>query len=353
MSDTMTLTDFAVAGTAAHPIDSVPEVWKALADKLPTLDATTIELADFVREVGRCALPGPIAETLLVARPLLATGFTFPDGPLTYAAADLQVRYAHPDAESRVGPFGAAGTDRTMRVSGVLPRVPWARTAAEVVVLTRAPMGPVLLRLDPARAALQPGVNIAGEPRDTLVLNDVEVPSDRVRPIGEETLTEVRTRAALARAALLAGAAQRCVELTVQHTTTRRQFGRALRDFQAVKQEEAKLIEETALASAAVEAAAAAVDNVGAAADFAVAVAKAQASESAAEITRIAHQLHGAIGFTELTPLRLATTRLWSWRDEDGNEGEWGRYLGGRALSAGAEGLWALVTSSGGATARS
>ncbi|MBU3066558.1 acyl-CoA dehydrogenase family protein [Nocardia sp. NEAU-G5] len=348
MTDTVTLTELATEDIVANPVDSAPRVWKALAGKLPPLDATTTALADFVREAGRSAVPGPIAETLLVARPLLATGFVVPDGPLTYAAGGLRVRYAHPDADSRVGPFGAAGTDRTLRVSGVLARVPWARTAAEVVVLTRAPLGPVLLRLDPARAVLQPGVNIAGEPRDTLVLNDIEIPSDRVRPIDAEVLAEARTRAALARAALMAGAAQRCVELTVRHTTTRHQFGRALRDFQAVKQEEAKLIEETALVSAAVAAAATALDNDGAAAQFAAAVAKAQASESAAEITRIGHQLHGAIGFTELTPLRLATMRLWSWRDEDGDETEWARYLGERALRAGADGFWSLITTPGG-----
>ncbi|KZM71315.1 acyl-CoA dehydrogenase [Nocardia terpenica] len=347
MIDTALLAEFAAEDIVAHPAESAPGVWQALADRLPAPDATTGELVALVREVGRLAVPGPIAETLLVARPLLASGLEIPSGPLTYAFGDLRVRYAHPDSDSRVGPFGAAGTDHTVRVSGVLHRVPWARTAVEVVVLTRGPMGPVLLRLDPTAAILQRGANIAGEPRDTLVLNDIEVPADRVLPIGGAVPAEARTRAALARAALMAGAAQRCVELTVRHTTTREQFGRALRNFQAVKQEEAKLVEETAVVSAAVTAAATALDKGGAAAEFGTAVAKAQASESAAEITRIAHQLHGAIGFTELTPLRFATMRLWSWRDEDGAEGDWGRYLGRRVLRAGAAGLWSLLTSSG------
>lgn len=66
-----------------------------------------------------------------------------------------------------------------------------------------------------------------------------------------------------------------------------------------------------------------------------------------AEITRIAHQLHGAIGFTELSPLRLATTRLWSWRDEDGSEHAWHRRIGRRVVEGGSDRLWPQVTAVG------
>ena len=34
----------------------------------------------------------------------------------------------------------------------------------------------------------------------------------------------------------------------------------------------------------------------------------------------IAHQMHGAIGFTQEHQLHYLTRRLWSWRDEFGNE---------------------------------
>ncbi|WP_223184525.1 acyl-CoA dehydrogenase [Streptomyces sp. CBMA152] len=155
-----------------------------------------------------------------------------------------------------------------------------------------------------------------------------------------ELLDEARLRY-LARSALIAGAAERCLDLMVAHTTARTQFGRPLSRFQAVKQEEARLIEEAALVRAAVQAAAAPLDTGGAASHFAVAAAKTQASASAAEITRIAHQLHGAIGITRLHPLHLATTRLWSWRDEDGDETHWARRLA-RPLTATA--LWPTLT---------
>ncbi len=61
-------------------------------------------------------------------------------------------------------------------------------------------------------------------------------------------------------------------------------------------------------------------------------------------MARIAHQVHGAIGFTREHDLRLLTTRLWAWRDEDGTEAQWNAEVGARVLDGGAEALWPLVT---------
>ncbi|PSJ28473.1 hypothetical protein B7P34_12075 [Streptosporangium nondiastaticum] len=309
---------------------------------LPHPDASTAELLAAAQEAGRRAVPAPFAETALVARPLLRRArLPIPDGPLSYALApDLTIRYAHP-AASGVGSAGCSGDDDALLVTGTLRRVPWARAAGAVVVLATAPFGPVLFTLTPDQAVLTPGANLAGEPRDDLHLAALEIPASQVRRVPPDLLEEAGLRAALARSALIAGAAERCVGLTVAHTTARTQFGRPLSRFQAVKQEEARLIEETALVRAAVQAAAAPLDTGVPAARFAVAAAKTQASASAAEIARIAHQLHGAIGTTRLNPLHLATTRLWSWRDEDGDETHWARRLA-RPLTA--ANLWPALT---------
>ena len=58
----------------------------------------------------------------------------------------------------------------------------------------------------------------------------------------------------------------------------------------------------------------------------------------------IAHQVHGAIGFTQEHSLHHLTRRLWSWRDEFGNDAEWSRRLGHAAIAAGADGLWPMIT---------
>ncbi|EHN76869.1 acyl-CoA dehydrogenase, partial [Streptomyces coelicoflavus ZG0656] len=95
----------------------------------------------------------------------------------------------------------------------------------------------------------------------------------------------------------MAGAHDRVLELTVDHVTTRVQFGRPLAKFQAIQQELAKLAGEVAAASAAADQAA---DAYVAGGDitFAVAVARARIGEAASKASAIAHQLHGAIGFT-------------------------------------------------------
>ncbi|WP_344252620.1 acyl-CoA dehydrogenase family protein [Pseudonocardia hydrocarbonoxydans] len=77
-----------------------------------------------------------------------------------------------------------------------------------------------------------------------------------------------------------------------------------------------------------------------------MAAAKARAGEAAGEVARIAHQVHGAIGFTREHDLRLLTTRLWAWRDEDGSDAHWQAELGATVLAAGPEALWPMVTGS-------
>jgi len=58
----------------------------------------------------------------------------------------------------------------------------------------------------------------------------------------------------------------------------------------------------------------------------------------------IAHQVHGAIGFTDRYALHHATLRLWSWREEFGNEAVWAEELGRSIAAAGAGQLWPALT---------
>lgn len=54
--------------------------------------------------------------------------------------------------------------------------------------------------------------------------------------------------------------------------------------------------------------------------------------------------MHGAIGYTREHHLRLLTTRLWAWREEDGTDADRNDELGAAVLVAGTDGLWPLVT---------
>jgi alkylation response protein AidB-like acyl-CoA dehydrogenase len=75
-----------------------------------------------------------------------------------------------------------------------------------------------------------------------------------------------------------------------------------------------------------------------------VAGAKLRAGDAAGAATEIAHQVHGAIGYTDEHELHRFTTRIWSWRDEWGSEEEWAIDLGRLACAEGPDELWPGLT---------
>jgi acyl-CoA dehydrogenase len=292
--------------------------------------ASLLESAVVLRAAGAHAARVPLVETDLLAGWLLTTaGLPVPDGPLTLGAGDLELsRPAHGTAH---------------RAAGTLRRVPWARAAAAVTVLA----GPEVVVLGPGAFTVEDGANLAEEPRDTVVVDGPATVAALSGPVGDE----LALRAAFGRAQLLAGAAQGALAAAVRYAGTRAQFGRPIGKFQAVQQQLALAAAEVAAAAAAATSAARVVDADGftaPSARLAVAVAKSRTSEAAGEVARIAHQVHGAIGFTREHDLRLLTTRLWAWRDEDGSETHWNEFIGALALDAvrrdGAGGLWPLIT---------
>jgi len=72
--------------------------------------------------------------------------------------------------------------------------------------------------------------------------------------------------------------------------------------------------------------------------------AKTRVGEAATLACEIAHQVHGAIGFTKEYALQLATRRLWSWREEFGGDPEWAAKVGTYACRRGADELWPMLT---------
>jgi alkylation response protein AidB-like acyl-CoA dehydrogenase len=134
---------------------------------------------------------------------------------------------------------------------------------------------------------------------------------------------------------------ERVLALTVAYAGERSQFGKPIGRFQAVQQSLAEMAGHVAAGAAAAGGAAEAF----AGADLLpIAAAKVRTGEAAGRAAAIAHQVHGAIGFTQEHILHRFTGRLWSWRDEFGDEAEWSLALGTQAVEAGPDGLWPLVT---------
>ena len=268
------------------------------------------------RIAGRHAAPIPLAETILAASLLADATLPVPGGVLTFAAAD--------DVSISAGE----------KLSGTAKQIPWARNAGHIVVV----MGDVVALVETARCEISPGVNIAGEPRDDVVFD--QTPIQEMKS-GVSHL-EADQQAALLRSAQIAGGLERILSLTVQYAGERQQFGRPIAKFQAVQHQLAALAGHTASACAAVEAAA---DAPG---FFAIAAAKACASEADGEAAAIAHQVHGAIGFTAEHSLHRHTKTLWAWREEFGNEVYWNARLGEAIAADGGDALWPGIVGAGG-----
>ena len=183
-------------------------------------------------------------------------------------------------------------------------------------------------------------VNLAGEPRDSIVM-DVRLPAEAVAPVDLDP-ARLRAAGAAVRTAQIAGALSRALSLSVGYAQTRVQFGRPIGKFQAIQQNLAVLAGQSAAAIAAADMAGDAL--AGDLSPLQIGAAKARAGEAASVAAGLAHQSHGAIGFTQEYDLHFATRRLWSWRDEFGNEAEWNIVVGRAALAAGPEGLWPALT---------
>jgi acyl-CoA dehydrogenase len=147
---------------------------------------------------------------------------------------------------------------------------------------------------------------------------------------------------ALARSSQMAGALESILAQAVRYATERKQFGRAIGAFQAIQHQLALLAGHTAAAGMASAHACRAAERGDP--TLAVAAAKVRVGEAAGLGAGIAHQVHGAIGFTYEHSLHFATRRLWSWRAEFGAESYWAAALGRRVAARGADQLWPDLT---------
>ena len=114
-----------------------------------------------------------------------------------------------------------------------------------------------------------------------------------------------------------------------------------------MQQNLANLAGEVAAAGAAADGAAEAIAAHGVDSDIAlaeVAIAKLRVGDAAGAGAAIAHQVHGAMGFTYEHTLHHSTRRLWGWREEFGNETLWAERLGRMVAAQGADALWPFVT---------
>ena len=319
-----------------------PQAWAALEEigvtalVVPEANggagATYADAAVVLPALGSLAASLPIVEVGLLAGWLMTlAGSQLPTGVVTAAMAD----------DIDVQPSGDGWL-----LSGQVPRVPWARHADRVVILARLGAGWYVLDLPCAGLDIRHGANVAGEPRDSIVLSNVVVSDDQTHRLGEADAlgVEFRRRGAFGRSLMMVGAAQSVYAYTVRYAGERQQFGRPLAAMPPVQQMLAQLAAETSAMTVAVEAAALALDR-DPMQTWTLDAARIRADTAVQTVTAIGHQIHGAIGFTREHPLHRLTARLWAWREEYRNQSAWADVFGENLCQKGDLTLWHQLTS--------
>ena len=266
-----------------------------------------------------------------------------------YAAA--LVPYADSEAMARwLACSAGLATDTEENLSVVIAspnalsgrRIAWGRHSARTLLSYREGGRAFVAVVATKDLRLANAANLAGEPSDRCGVDRVH-PAE-IREVAAELSPEaVRGRGALCRCAAMLGAATKAQELTLQYAADRRQFGKPLAAFQVIQSYLAQMAGELSAVSAMLATALRAAGGSALTSCPETAAAKVRMGQAAQVITGIAHQVHGAIGFTEEYSLQLRTRRLWAWREEYGNETDWSRELGATIISLGPDAYWERI----------
>ncbi len=317
-------------------------LWRALSDAgLPlawvpdALGGAGASLAEgfaILGVAGRFALPAPLAETLAAGWLLARAGLDAATTPMTLAPC-------RPHDRITVGADG--------RLSGRAAGVPFAQDCRHIAVLADGGKHKMIALVDVKDCRVDEGRNLAGDAANAVTFGRVEPLRSAPALDGFDEMSLMLMGSAI-RSVETAGALEAILALSVAYANERVAFERPIGKFQAVQQNLARLAGEVAAALAVSSSAADAIAQANAfdeAVLLEAASAKIRTAEAAAAGSAIAHQVFGAIGFTQEHVLHRFTLRMLSWRDDFGNESYWAAELGRHVARRGADEFWPLVAS--------
>ena len=284
-----------------------PALWAQLAELGLTgmtvpeahggLGMSALDFVLLAQECGYVALPEPLVHTALVAVPILQEiGGELADQWLPKIAT----------GEAKV----VVGLEQNLLVED-------AHTA-DLLLLQQ---GDSLVAAIPDQVSLRHNESV--DPSRKLYAVEVGAGATSVAS-GEQAAalaSATLDRGALGCAAQALGLAQRMIDISVQYTSERQQFGQAIGAFQAVKHHLANVAVRLEYAKAPVHRAAYAVANKQAQAPRAVSHAKLVACEAANLAARNSHQVHGAMGYTWEVDLHIFMKKAWALASTWGDAG--------------------------------
>lgn len=298
-----------------------PDGWKAMADMgwqamaIPEQYGGAgfgfLELFVLLEEQGKALYPSPFFSTVVLAANALLIGGSDAQCQKwlpSIAAGELVATVAHvePAGSWEVDAIESTATedDQGWLLNGTKGFVLDGHTAGLLLVAARTEDG-IDLFACPGDAA-----GVSTRPLDTMdqtrrqaevVFDGVRLPaSARLgRPgSGSDTLSGVYDIAAVALAAEQVGGAQKCLDMAVEYAKQRRQFGRPIGSFQAIKHKCADMLVDLEAARSAAYYAAWAISVASPETATVVPLAKAFCSEAFFHCASDNIQIHGGIGFT-------------------------------------------------------
>lgn len=269
----------------------------ALPEGLGGLDMGLTALVPLARELGRVLSPTPFVSTVGLVAPVLALA--------RQAAAPWLTQIAAGHLRAALGCWNAVqvtavATDGGYRLTGDLGLVPDAH-GADIVVVPATLEGRAVLFVLSDLADCRPVEGFdPTRPVAAIAFDDLIAPLDSLLDFdgGEPALDKALDRACIALAAEASGVARGAFDLTAAYIAERRQFGRAIASFQAIKHRMAALFVQINTLDALIAGAAEAADAGDRAAGHEARAAWAMAREVQSSVASEAIQLHGGVGAT-------------------------------------------------------
>ena len=307
-----------VRGAWSHEAGRAPAVWAKLAEmgvvgltapeRHGGLGMTDLDLVLLLEEAGRAALPEPLVATTAVGIPLLAACGQ-DDWVEAAAAGKALIAIGLGDRDR----FGFGFGERNL-VEGA--------ACADLLVLASAGSGsaaagststPELHAVTPDQVTLTPQTSVDGSRRIAAVAFTPTAATCIATGDAAHTAIDLaRDRGAVGCAAQLLGLARRMLDMTVAYTTERKQFGKPIGTFQALKHHMADALVAIEIASPMVYRAAYSLTHDAPDRSVHASMAKAYASDAATLSARKALQCHAAMGYSFEYDLHLWMKRTWA-----------------------------------------
>ena len=278
-----------------------------------------VEAGVVAQAIGRTLAPSPFLSTgLLAARALI-------DGGSDAQKADWLPRFAAGEAIAALAldegskhrpdkiATRAERAGNGWRLNGSKALVINGHVADVLIVAARTDEGLGLFLVDPASSgvSVERTAMVDAQNAARLELSDVSVDADALLGAADGTLLgRVLDLGKGAVAAEMAGSAGAAFDLTMAYLRERKQFGKAIGEFQSLQHRAAHLYSELEITQAIVLKALQAIDAGSPDASMLASVAKARAGKSGELAVQEAVQMHGGVGMTDEYDVGLYMKRM-------------------------------------------